>query len=375
MRVDISAYLMHEGPDYRSAGVSTYTHELLAHLPLVAPQHRYVAFHGADAPLTSPAASVVSPVPTRNPLVRIAWEQTALPLGAALGRADVLHGTVNVVPLLGRTRKVVTVHDLAFLRQPGRFPRAKGLYLRWMVRQSCRLADRVIAVSAATKRDVATLLEVPEDRIAVVYSGADPQFRRLPEADIIPFRTSVFGGRPYLLHVGTLEPRKNIDVLIRAFHELRTRESIPHVLCLVGAVGWMYQSVFALVQALGLQKAVDFRGYVPAEQLPLWYNAADLFALPSAYEGFGLPLVEAMACGTPAVVSGGGALEEIGGSACLTVEAGSTEALRVAMERVLSDESLRLTMRRAGLERAKRFRWEATAAATARVYEEAVGTA
>ena len=372
MRVGIDAYLLHEGADYRAAGVSRYVNELLAHLPGVAPQHRYIAFRGPDSDSTAGIASVVSSLPTDNPIIRIAWEQTALPALSRFAGIDVLHGPVNVVPELHRGATVVTVHDLSFLTFPDRFPRAKAAYLTAMVARSCRKATRVIAVSASTRRDLLERLHVPASKVETVYAGVQAGFRLLPPAEVDRFRQARFGNRPYILHVGTLQPRKNIDILIRAFSGLRRRESLPHRLVLVGAKGWMYESLFRLVRELGVEEAVDFAGYVRPEDLPLWYNAADLLALPSAYEGFGLPLIEAMACGLPAVVSAGGALEEVGGSACLTVESGSAEALQAAMARILGDPELRASLREAGLERAKGFTWVSTAKQTANVYEEAL---
>lgn len=367
-RVGISAYLLHHGADYRAAGVSTYTGQLLAHLPLVAPEHEYVAFHGRDAPQLQGARSVISSAPTQQPLVRIAWEQIVLPVSAARGRVDLLHGTVNVLPLAAPMPLVVTVHDLAFLRYPERFHRAKAAYLKAAVSLSVRRARVIIAVSEATKSDLMEVLGVTPDRISVVYSGADPMFRQLESDQREAFRRSHVGGKPYILHVGTLEPRKNLGTLIRAFAGLAER-GYPHALVLVGSLGWMYDDLFREVSRLKIEQQVHFVDYVKPAELPLWYNCADLFALPSAHEGFGLPLLEAMACGLPAVTSEANALVELGGGACLTVEVGSEDALRDAMEKVLGDPTLRALMREAGLRRSAGFSWAETARATAHVYE------
>jgi glycosyltransferase involved in cell wall biosynthesis len=173
--------------------------------------------------------------------------------------------------------------------------------------------------------------------------------------------------------VGTLEPRKNIDVLIRAFAHVRRVLGVPHLLILAGARGWMYGPLFALVQDLALQEAVRFVDYVAPEELPLWYNGADLFAYPSAYEGFGLPLVEAMACGAPAVTSASSSLVEVSAGATLTVEPGSVETLQLAITRVLEDPTLAADLRRRGIERAAAFSWRSTAEQTVGVYESVLG--
>jgi glycosyltransferase involved in cell wall biosynthesis len=371
MRVGLAAYLLHGGADYRAAGVSRYAQCLAARLPLVCPQHEYILFHGADAPPVENLRSVVSPVPTVLPVIRLVWEQTGLPVQAARAHVDLLHGTVNVVPVMSGKPVVVTVHDLSFIRFRDRFPVAKAAYLRAAVALSTRRAAVVIAVSEATRRDLIELLGVPEDRVIVVPEAAAEIFRRLPREDVRSFRAGVFGGRPYILHVGTLQPRKNLDILIRAYAELRRGRGLPHVLALVGARGWMYDNLFALVRDEGLEEDVRFIDFVDPGDLPLWYNACDLFAYPSAYEGFGLPVLEAMACGVPVITSALGALEELAGDACLTISPGSQEALQLALLRVLEDTRLRADLALRGPARAAMFTWDRTARETAGVYERA----
>lgn len=368
MRIGLSAYLLHSGSSYRAAGVSTYVAELLAHLPSAAPDLSLTAFVAPAAPPTPGIRQIVSPVPTQRALVRIPWEQVALPVEAAVRALDVLHGTVNVVPFVTAAPSVVTVHDLSFLRLPERFPRAKVLYLTLAVRASVGRARRVIAVSENTRRDLIELLDVPEEKVDVVYSGVNTRFQPL-DPDCVRTLHQAYGNRPFILYVGTLEPRKNLDVLIRAYARAR-EDGIPHRLVLAGGGGWMYDSLFTLVRALGVEEDVHFAGYVAPADLPRWYNAADLFAYPSAYEGFGLPVLEAMACGTPIITTGGGALQEVAGKVGVTVEPGSVLSLQSAMTQVLEDATLRNKMRQAGLERARLFRWDRTAARTAEIYRE-----
>jgi glycosyltransferase involved in cell wall biosynthesis len=222
---------------------------------------------------------------------------------------------------------------------------------------------------------VLSWLCLPEDTISVIHSGVDPAFRPLPAPEIETFRAGLFAGRPYILHVGTLEPRKNIDILIRAFAAARQEASLPHVLALVGAAGWMHENLAEVVRDLGVEEAVRFVGYVDRADLPLWYNGADLFAYPSAYEGFGLPVLEAMACGVPTIASSASALTEITGGAGLTVAPGSEEDLQDAIVRLLGDNELRARLITAGLARAAHFSWDRTARETMAVYEQAVGVA
>lgn len=373
MKVGLAAYLLHGGESYRAAGVSTYVRELVAHLPPVGEGTEFVAYVGPDAPRVDGVVERVSPAPTFRAPVRIAWEQLVLPVESMMDGIDVVHGTVNVVPLGASAPSVVTVHDLSFMRLPDRFSRVKVGYLRAMVALSVRRARRVIAVSENTRRDLMELLRLPPEKIRVIYSGVHGRFRPLPPQETAAFRERMIGGRPYILHVGTLEPRKNLDVLVRAYAAIRAETDLPHALVLVGARGWMYAPLFRLVRDLGLERDVTFADYAAPQELPHWYNAADLFAYPSAYEGFGLPVLEAMACGTPIITTTGSALGEVAGSAGLTVEPGSAGSLEAAIRRVLEDTTLRNEMRMAGLDRAAGFSWARTAQQTMDVYREVAG--
>jgi glycosyltransferase involved in cell wall biosynthesis len=372
VRVGLVAYLAHAGSDYRAAGVSMYATRLLQHLPTVAPENTYTAFVGRDAPEIQGMHLSVSPVNTVRPPIRIGWEQTGLPLQAARAGLDLLHCMVNVSPLLYGVPVIVTVHDLSFLRFPETFPRAKAIYLRLATGYSARSARRVIAVSDSTRRDLIELAGVQPERISVVHLGVDDRFRRLPDDERAAFAATVFGGRPFILYVGTLQPRKRVDLLIRAYARLRTREAVPHALALIGARGWMFDELFQLVHDLGLENDVRFVDYVTPEQLPLWYNAADVFVYPSVYEGFGLPVLEAMACGTPVVTSASSSLIEVVGDAGVTVEPESDEALAQGVGKVLEDRALHAELQQRGLRRAAARSWETVARDTARVYDLAM---
>jgi glycosyltransferase involved in cell wall biosynthesis len=372
VRVGLVAYLAHAGSDYRAAGVSMYATRLLEHLPTAAPEYRYTAFVGRDAPEIQGMHLAVSPVNTVRPPIRIGWEQTGLPLQAARARLDLLHCMVNVIPLLHTVPVIVTVHDLSFLRFPETFPRAKAIYLRLATRYSARSARRVIAVSDSTRRDLIELAGVQPERISVVHLGVDDRYRRLPDDERAAFAATVFEGRPFMLYVGTLQPRKRVDLLIRAYARLRTRDAVPHALALIGARGWMFDELFQLVHDLGLENDVRFVDYVTPEQLPLWYNAADVFVYPSVYEGFGLPVLEAMACGTPVVTSASSSLIEVVGDAGVTVEPESDEALAQGVGKVLEDRALHAELQQRGLRRAAARSWETVARDTARVYDLAM---
>jgi glycosyltransferase involved in cell wall biosynthesis len=362
---------------YRSAGVSGYIRQLLAHLPAAAPDLRLTAFTpdvDLDADLTQRRSTRWD---TRRPLRRILWEQAALPLLARQARLDLLHGAVNINPILPGCPTVVTVHDLSFMRYPQAFPPVQRAYLHSQVRRSTRAARRVIAVSQATKLDVVELFGVAPERIDVVHNGVDASFCPAPAAGVEAFRRQAGLPERFILHLGTLEPRKNLVRLVQAFARVRAHDAgQPAVkLVLAGGKGWGYDAIFAEVGRLGLEQEVLFPGYVADHDLAWWYRAAAVFAYPSLLEGFGLPVLEAMACGAPTVTSNLSSLPEVAGDAALLVDPTSVDALAAALLRLLAIAALAPDLQARGQAQAARFPWSRTAQQTAAVYRRALGLA
>jgi glycosyltransferase involved in cell wall biosynthesis len=312
--------------------------------------------------------------------VRILWEQTALPLASR--SCDLLHGLAFVAPLFAPCPTVVTVYDLSFMRTPERFRPGNRWYLQTFTRWSCRRARRIIAISENTKRDVMALLNIPGERVDVVYPGVDARFRPLPPEQVAAFRAAKGLPERFVLYLGTIEPRKNLTVLLEAYaalrrgvrEERRTPDPGPRTpqLVMAGGKGWMFEEVFARLEALGLKDDVILPGYVPDAELPLWYNSAEVFVYPSLYEGFGIPPLEALACGTPAVVSNVSALPEAVGDAGLLVRPGDAAELADALRRLLDDAALRAELGARGRAHAARFSWERAAAQTVAVYHRAL---
>jgi len=312
--------------------------------------------------------------PTSRATVRVVWEQVAQPWVLRRIGADLVHGPAFVGPVLASCPAVVTIHDLSFLRFPALFRPANRLYLAVLTRLSTRRARRLIAVSAETASEVTRLLGVPAERIDVVYHGVDPMFRPLPAGEVAAFRQRRGLPERFVLFVGTLEPRKNLVRLVEAFARIRAGADrhIGARLVLAGGKGWLYDELFARVEALGLGEQVTFPGYVASDELPLWYNAATVLAYPSIYEGFGLPLLEAQACGTPVLTSNVSSLPEAAGEAALMVDPYDVEALAAGLHRLLVDEPLRHELRERGLAHAGQFSWPRAAQETARVYWRAL---
>ena len=368
--VGLNAQLLNMSASYRGAGIHRFIYHLLSELPEAAPQFRYVAYVN-DARIASPAPSMQlrhARWRTGNPVARIAWEQTALPLAAAHDRLDLLHALAFARPVLARCPVVLTIYDMSFVRMPERFPAFQRRYLQLMTRYSARHADAITVISESTKNDVVELYGIAPERITVVYCGVDPQFQPLAAATVAEFRAGKGLPPRFMLYLGTLEPRKNVAQVVRAFAQLPAANR-PR-LVIAGAQGWGYADVYAAAKQSGAGGDIIFAGYVPQEELPLWYNAAELFVYPSHYEGFGMPVAEAMACGTPAITSNVSSLPEVAGDAALTVAPTDTPALRDAMEQALTDGPLRARMKERGLVQAARFTWPQVARQTARVYSQ-----
>lgn len=377
MRVGIIGHLLSFTPGYRQAGVSRYTEHLLQWLPSVAPDLEFVVYAGRSAAsaihdhrFPASLSWALSRLPTEYPQARILWEQAAGPVALRRNQVDVVHGLVNVTPLLTRRPSVVTVHDLAFLIYPEQYPAAKQRYLNLLTRLSVERAERVIADSANTRADVLRHYRVHPDRVIVVPIGIEPdlapvddpgKIQTLRERHQLPER--------FILFVGTLQPRKNLVSLLRAY--ARLKDTIDWPLVVVGAKGWLYEPVFKEARALGVADRVIFTGYADQPTLRLWYSAATIFVYPSLYEGFGMPVLEAMACGAPVITSSTSSLPEVAGDAAITIEPTDAGALAAALDRLIQDAALRSELRRRGLDRARQFSWERTARETSDVYRQA----
>ena len=370
VHVGLNAHLLSLGSDYRSAGITWYIYNLLAQLPEIDQGIQCTAFTSERRYRGSPPVELrLSHLPTHRPAVRIVWEQLIQPFAARRAGLDLLHGMAYVGPLGSGCPFVVTIHDLSFLLYPQSFRPLNRLYLKLFARLSAQRARRVIAVSESTKRDAVKQYGIAPEQVDVVHNGVDPAFHPLPAGQVSAFRADRGLPERFILFVGTLEPRKNIARLIQAYAQL---PGARPPLFFVGGKGWFYDEIFALVERLNLGAEVHFAGYVSTDELPWWYNAADLFVYPSLYEGFGLPPLEAMACGTPVVTSTASSLPEVVGQAGLLVEPTDTEGLAAAMGRSLTDGDLRVQMKAMGLARAAGFSWQETARRTADSYRRAV---
>jgi glycosyltransferase involved in cell wall biosynthesis len=362
----------------QSAGIARYTRDLVDALARLESGDRYTLFSAErptkERPMPRAASLRSRVVPLGNRNATMLWQRLRLPVPIELfvGRARVVHGPDFILPPTLGARRVVTIHDLAFLTHPECAVPALVRYLSTVVPRAVRLADRVIAVSQRTADDLVERLSVPRDKITVIPLGISPTFTpRADPAAVAALRARLGLERPFVLAVGTIEPRKNYERLIVAFAAARRAPGGPALLVIAGKPGWLYEGVYQAAETHGVADAVRFLDYISNAELPALYHAASVLAMPSIYEGFGIPVVEAMASGTPVLCSTGGSLPEVAGEAALLVAPEDVDALAFALVRIVSDAGLRETLRTRGLERAARYTWAAAARAHVAVYHAA----
>ena len=374
--IGLNAQLLSLAPSYRSAGINRYIYNVLVNLSQHEGRYRFTAFlSDKNFPPAGHLNKQLSRLPTAKPPVRIFWEQFVQPWILWRQKFDLLHSMAFVAPLWSPCPSLVTVYDLSFLRYPENFRRGNRLYLSQLMRLSASRANHFIAISEHTARDMVRLLGIEAGKISVIYCGVERQFRPLSRQEIEQFRRKKGLPERMILYLGTIEPRKNIGTLIKAYHRLletwpgSAQSGSRPGLVIAGGKGWEWEEVFGLVEKLELGDQVMFPGFVPDTELPLWYNVAECFAYPSLYEGFGLPALEAMACGTPVITSNSSSLPEVVGEAGLTVSAEDVEGWADALRRMLTDSDLQDRLRQQGLQRAARFSWEETVRQTLTVYD------
>lgn len=350
------------------SGVSHYVAQLLAALVARGDGRRYALL--ASQPLNGYFPSgTLGQIGPGFP-VRALWMQFVLPGILARLRPELCHLTNYIAPLAGSCPFVVTLYDMALFKYPQMQPRKSLLVVRSIVPLVARRAAGIITASQSARQDVIAALGVPPEKVHVVYAAAGPEFRPVQDAAELERVRRKYGlFDPYVLCVGTIEPRKNLERLVQAFAEVRRRGRVERLI-LAGQLGWKYGALLRRIEDLGLVDAVRLVGYIPGEDLPAVYNLARVVAFPSLYEGFGLPIIEGMACGVPVLTSDRSSMAEIGAGAALLVDPTDPDALADGLMRLLTDGALRGELRAAGLARAGQFSWARAAEETVKVYEK-----
>jgi len=353
----------------QGGGIGRYTRELLRAVADVDQNTQFRLFYTAPGDSAAhtlpalPANFLVRRLPFDDIWLARVWHRARAPIPVdwITGRIDLFHSPDFTLPPTSRaTRTLLTVHDLSFIRDPESAVPVLRDYLNKVVPRSVARADHVLADSLATRADLVELYDTPPEKISVLYCGVNEVFQPVRDAEALrAVRTRYhLGEAPFIVAVGTLQPRKNYPRLIQAFAQLGEREAN---LVIAGGKGWMYDAVFAEVERLGLGERVIFPGFVADDDLPALYSAARVLAYPSTYEGFGLPILEAFACGTPVVTSTASCLPEVAGGAALLVPATDVPALAEALRLAYGDTAVRDRLIQAGAIRARQFSWKDSA--------------
>lgn len=369
-------------------GVGIYTQNLMDHLLPLDKNNEYVLFYynpeslGRYAQYEHVREKLVKASLTpflrahSSPdlsLYKFIWDQVKIPIEAKREGVDLIFNPTYTVPLFTKCKTIMVLHGSDWYVNPRMYKLLDRIYIRIMMPLFCKKARLLISNSDLSKRDFVNILGVSEEKIKTIYFGVDPRFRPIEEDDIFlkKAREKYHLPEKFILYVGRIYPGKNFGNLLQAFSKIHT--SLPQKIVVAGHPRWDYQSEYASIEELGLQEKVLFTDWVPQGDLVAFYNLADLFIFPSFYEAFGIPLLEAMACGCPAIASQTGALPEIAGEAAFLVNPYSPDEIAEAIRRVLVEDKLKKELIEKGLQRAKAFSWEKCARETLAVFESLNG--
>lgn len=370
---------MHIAIDYtaavhQGAGIGRYTRNLIRALAGLDASNQYTLFVAGgwgegDGLGPWQGNFRVRSVPLTDRWMQILWQRLRVPVPIQMvtGSIGLFHSPDFVLPPVGRTPAIVTVHDLSFLQVPQHFVPGFRDYLEGAVSRAVGKATHVLADSDSTRRDLIELMGVKPSDVTVVYPGVEARFRQVENVEILARVAHRYKlPEQFILGLSTLQPRKNFDGLIDAFRQMlacagASEDFADLHLVIAGGAGWMHEDILELVTRHGLHDRVHFPGFVKDEDLPALYSLAAVFAFPSWYEGFGIPVLESMACSTPVVAADNSSLPEVVGEAGLMVDAGDSDGLAAALSKVLTEPGLRATLVPAGREHASQFTWETAA--------------
>lgn len=374
--IDVTSALTQGG------GIGRYTRELIQALATAdsAANYRFHLF-SAKAPAVLPVPDPLptgshirhTPAPLDERWLYRLWYRARLPLPVQLvtGGLDLFHSPDFVLPpVSGGIPTLLTVHDLSFVHYAATFPEALVRYLNRVVPWSVARATHVLADSASTKRDLLALWRVPDEKVTVLISGVHPRFAPVTDTAVLTAVRAKYvpGDRPFVLAVGTVQPRKNYQMLIQAFAPVAARH--PHQLIIAGGRGWLVDEMLAEIGRQGLEGRVHFIGFVDDADLPALYSAADLFLFPSLYEGFGLPILEAMGCATAVIASDASSLPEVAGDAAVLLPPDDRVGWTAALDRLLADDAARRRLAEAGRRHSRAFSWQTAAQQLLTIYHQ-----
>lgn len=352
-----------------STGVTNYLNNLLANLIDIDSQNEYVLYiHRKDIDNKIPEHPRFRKKIINAP--SLLWKNVFLPIDIRREKIDIFHSPAYTIPITPVGKIIVTIHDVMHMVNPQWFTRKELFFIKYPFKFAAKRATKIIAVSETTKHDIMKFYGIPESKITVTLEAANGIYKPIRNGEKLSLVRKKYGiDGKFILYVGVLFKRRNISGLLEAFATLKKNNQIRHKLVIVGLDKGHFD-LSGLINALGLKREVIYTGHVPNEEMPLLYNAAEIFVYPSFYEGFGLPVLEAMACGTPVITSNSSSLAEIAQDAALLINPYNVEQLNQAMLDLLSNENLRQHLSRSGVVRAQSFNWQRMAEQTLSIYKE-----
>lgn len=368
MRIGIDARSLQQ----KGAGVGRYLANLIKHYPVIDPTSEYVLYFSKETDINLPPKFSVKTIKLPAMNFNFTWLNICLPWELSVNKIDLFHCPFYGLPFIQPCPMIVTVHDIIYEIHPEWFSFHQGMSFRLLARWGVRSAKKIIADSEFTKKDIIERYKVDEKKIEVVYLAPDESFKKIADQNLIERARLKYGIRnDYLIHVGAIHARRNIKRLLEAFQKIKEKK-FDLQLVLIGGLNVKAADFYSLIHTLDLQSEVLHLAYVPEEDLACLYNGAKALIYASLYEGFGLPLVEAMACGIPVIASNVSSIPEIMGDAGILFDPYNVDEISSAMELVLRDTALRSKLSGKSLKRASEFSWLNAARQTVKVYNEAM---
>lgn len=375
MKIAFNARLLKAVPD---DGISRFTYEVITRIIKMYPTHSYALIFdkkpGKNFSFPENTGIYHLSPPSRHPLLWYTWHELQLPGLLKKTGADVFVSTDGIIPLRSEVPAVPVIHDINFYHRPGDIPLLTRQYYRIFFRRFAAKAERIITVSEFCKRDISEGLKVDPGKIDVAYNGVSEYFKPCGKSMTDTFRKDLTGGKPYFLFVGNFSPRKNIPGLIKAYDQFRNNNSTDHKLVLTGGRLYLNGETDSVLRSSPWRKDIILTGPMTHERLRLLYCSASALVFVPWFEGFGIPVAEAMKCGLPVIISNTTSLPEVGGDAALPVDPGNPVEIAAAMRRIISDEILRLKSSDAGIIQSEKFTWDKTAEAVMKSIEKIEGS-